>query len=787
MTGPRSTRLRYTRQRGGGLGRLGYDVAFGARLAFSGGRDGWTRAIFTAVGVGIGVAMLLLAASVPGALAAREERGAARAGGYIQDSTGDALLFAYSDTIFRNQGVWGRTIAAEGPQAPVPPGVAALPGPGEAVVSPALAELLAGPDGALLAPRIGERIVGQIGPEGLTGPAELAFYRGSTDLDPELSNRVTAFGGGGPNEVLGPVLTLLVVIIFVVLLLPIVVFLGAAVRFGGAARDRRLAALRLAGADHRMIGRFAAGEALTGALLGLIVGAALFLIGRQITPLVQVSDLSVFAADVRPPAVLVALAVVAAPLAAVAVGLIALRGVVAEPLGVVRRATPRRRRPGWRLAVPLAGLALLYPLLRGGISSFDALAQYQVAAGAVLMLIGVVTLLPWLIETTVRRMRGGPVAWQLAVRRLQVDGAGNARLVSGVAVAVAGTIALQGLFIGIEDDFTRSTGADPTRASHSLYVGSPTGGQADRLLARVAEVPGVESVRGFRTTGVTAGSGDVQVWDQLTVADCAVLADLIAVTDCADGDVFLVTPPDAAVRAGTAPPAPVAATTRPGDRLQVGEDQYGWTLPPTVRTAEPRVDPWGGQLRGIFATTGAIDPTVPGPMTIQAYLTIDPTVPDAVERVRNLAATAGVNGQVSALSTNEQARQYVNIRRGLTVGIVVTLLLIGASLLVSTLEQLRERRRLLAMLAAFGTPRRVLGWAVLWQQLVPVLIGTALAVVAGLGLGAVLLGMVGRSLAFSWWSVAGASALGAGAAIGVTVASLPVLWRLMRADGLRTE
>lgn len=693
----------------GAAGRVAqavHDLGYGARLAFVGGRDGWLRTLFTAVGVGIGVAMLLLAASVPGALAAREDRGAARAGEYAGDRTGDALLIAYSDTIFRNQGVWGRTIAPEGPQAPVPPGVAALPGPGEAVVSPALAELLASPDGALLAPRIGERIVGQIGPDGLTGPAELAFYRGSDSLDPERTTRVVAFGGGGrPDEPLGSTLSLLVVVIFVVLLLPIVVFLGAAVRFGGAARDRRLAALRLAGADHRMIGRFAAGETLTGALLGLIVGAGLFLIGRQVTPLVQVAGLSAFAADVRPPAVLVALAVVAAPLAAVAVGLIALRGVVAEPLGVVRRATPPRSRPWWRLAVPLAGLALLYPLLRGGISSFDVLSRYQVAAGAVLMLIGVVTLLPWLIETTVRRMRGGPVAWQLAVRRLQVDGAGNARLVSGVAVAVAGTIALQGLFTGIEDDFTRDTGADTTRASHFANFGSPAGDTAvDALLTQITEVPGVESAGGVLTTGVTVGSDDVKVWDRLFIANCPALADLIIATGCADGDVFLVVPPEDAVRTGTAPPTPVAATARPGDRVQVGEDEYGWTLPPTTRAAEPSVDPWGRRQHGIFATTGAIDTAALGPMAIEAYLTIDPTVPDAVERVRNLAAMAGVNGSVGALTTNEQARQYVNIRRGLTVGIVVTLLLIGASLLVNTLEQLRERRRLLAMLAAFGTP-----------------------------------------------------------------------------------
>ena len=69
---------------------------------------------------------------------------------------------------------------------------------------------------------------------------------------------------------------------FVVLLLPVGVFIAAAVRFGGERRDRRLAALRLVGADGRMARRIAAGEALAGALLGLVLGAGFFLLGRQL-------------------------------------------------------------------------------------------------------------------------------------------------------------------------------------------------------------------------------------------------------------------------------------------------------------------------------------------------------------------------------------------------------------------------------------------------------------------------------------------------------------------------
>ena len=77
-------------------------------------------------------------------------------------------------------------------------------------------------------------------------------------------------------------LLLLVLVVFVVLLMPVAVFIAAAVRFGGERRDRRLAALRLVGSDSRMTRRIAAGEALAGSVLGLVLGTGFFLLGRQL-------------------------------------------------------------------------------------------------------------------------------------------------------------------------------------------------------------------------------------------------------------------------------------------------------------------------------------------------------------------------------------------------------------------------------------------------------------------------------------------------------------------------
>lgn len=54
------------------------DLRMGAKFAFTGGREGWTRVLLTAVGVGLGVALLLLTTAIPDALSVRHQRDEAR-------------------------------------------------------------------------------------------------------------------------------------------------------------------------------------------------------------------------------------------------------------------------------------------------------------------------------------------------------------------------------------------------------------------------------------------------------------------------------------------------------------------------------------------------------------------------------------------------------------------------------------------------------------------------------------------------------------------------------------
>ncbi|WP_327224780.1 multiubiquitin domain-containing protein [Streptomyces platensis] len=776
-----------------GSGAWARDLAMGMRLAAGGGREGWIRTALTAAGVALGVAVLLLGSSVPtlmdswhGREKARENLGQA----HEPPPADDTVRYTSTDTRFHGVSIRGRLVRPDGAHPPVPPGVRQLPGPGRMLVSPALKELLDSPEGALLRERLDYRVAGIVGDEGLLGPRELTYVAQSSTLAAPDGYRIDHFGKDWhPAPMRAPAVVLLIMTC-VALMTPVLVFIGTSVRFGNERRERRLAALRLVGADVPTTRRIASGEALFGSLLGLVAGGALFLGGRQCASVITLWDINVFPSDVTPGPLAVALIAVLVPTSAVTVTLFAQRRVTVEPLGIVRNRPPVRRRLWWRLALPAVGTLLLVPLVRESPWRDTLFNTVRLAAGAMLLLLGVAALLPWLVDAVVGRLHGGPVSWQLAVRRLQLNSGSATRAVSGITVAVAGAIAIHMLLTGMQAGFAQAYAESGKLPRIGLWGNARDWPQVQRALTALRATPGVTAVRG--TIDANAGPlptpGQPRSADRfatIAIGSCAELRTLARLDSCRDGEVFLTVTRG---RDRTLTPGATVDLNTPYAKDDPVRP-HPWKIPTAARDARLRhPERAPDRVRyDLMATPAAVDISRFRSPSAEYQVDFDRGTPDAVEHIRNTAAHIDPTMNEFSAVDNPHDAQYSSVRNGLFAGAVITLLLIGSGLIISTVEQLHERRRLLSTLDAYGTRRSTLGWSVLWQTALPVALGLGLALGCGLALGTLLLTMLDSAVTVDLPVVAGMTGIGGGVILFVTALSLPPLWRMMRPDGLRTE
>jgi hypothetical protein len=736
------------------------------------------------IGIGLATAVLLVSASI-GHIVATEHAREQAAEPANTHAAGVAPLDYYrSATQYQGTDINGSYLHATGPNSPVPPGVDRLPGPNEIVLSPAMAQLLGSPSGALLRPRFTQHVIGLIGAAGLIGPQELTFYAGlSADQIPTGGprDRVYSFGATGqaPSS-FNPVLQAFVVIGAVALLVPILIMVAISSRIAGAERDRRLAALRLVGAGARQVRRIAAAESLASTGTGLLLGAALFLVFRQIVPHVEVLGVSAFTSDVTPSWPLIVLIVLLVPVLAVVSALFALRRTVIEPLGVVRGGRPVRRRLWWRAALVVVGVGLL--LLAQRVSSASPLWTEMVVIGGSALLVGVPVLLPWLLERTVGMLRGGPASWQLAVRRLQLDSGTPARVVGGVAVVLAGAIALQTVAAAASAHFDIGALPRTTPGQYTLRIDGSVAAQANEALRRNIVIHSVH------TTSLLMVTPSLIDWEtesvQIQIASCDSIQALTGITDCTDGDAFTLNG-NQPITTGTQ--LTTIAVAPEGNSPPTA---YGrWTVPAHLRPITNISQLQGGSL---LLTPGAIAgvrlPPTPDAETI---VRTDPNQPNGVEYVRNamaaypLQAFVETFGDPASLSVDQ--RTFLTIRNGLLVGSLFTLLLAGVSLLVLALEQVRERRRPLAMLSAAGAPRSVLARSLLWQVAVPVGVGVVAATATGIGLAALVLRMTSTRMVLDWSDIGAFCGAAVLLVLLVTAATLPALRNATRLSALRTE
>jgi len=228
------------------------------------------------------------------------------------------------------------------------------------------------------------------------------------------------------------------------LVLPVAALLYQSSRLASADRERRLSALRLAGATPAQVRLLGALETTRASVLGTVVGAATYLLLQWGGRTLLLDSRS--PADVNVPPALCAAAMALVIVTSAASGLLAGRHVVATPLGVTVRAN--RRRPRWYAAPLLVvlGLVLMSGLLSGVLPFLQLLSRVLpfldrtalFMTGAVLLVLAL-----WLAQSSMvwfsarvagRRARSAETL--LAARALEADPRPWGRTLSVVSLAV---------------------------------------------------------------------------------------------------------------------------------------------------------------------------------------------------------------------------------------------------------------------------------------------------------------------------------------------------------------
>ncbi|MBM7770532.1 ABC-type lipoprotein release transport system permease subunit [Actinokineospora baliensis] len=760
------------------------DFGVGVRLAVSGGRTSLARFVLSTIGVGLAVAVLLLAASVGPILDARAARELATAPDMAPIAGVAPTLQVSLSSVSEGRRIELVYLRGTGPNSPVPAGIPRLPGPGEMFVSGALAEVMAG---SALGERFPQRTVGTISPDTVRDPQQLTAYLGSADLRDSQALRVySVYKFGFPprdGRPLEPDALLLLLLGTIAVLIPVFIFLVSSTRIAGVERDRRLSALRLVGSDNRQIRRIAAAEALVSSVSGLVLGAGLFLVGRQLAAQVTLFGASVYPEDIVPVWWMAALVVLAAPVLAVFAAQFALRRTIIEPLGVVRHSKPTSRRVLWRLAVVVSGVLVLGWRVNQDATtgppdtSFWAI---SIAVGVALVLLGVPALLPWLVERSVSRLRGGPTSWQMAVRRLQLDSGTSSRVVSGVAVVLAGAIAMQATFASQADDLELTYLDATSTARANVYALQPAMAETERVLDSLPAVAAWSLTR----------SVEMRIGERTMIAEvmsCELATTMRKVPDCVDGKVYREDNIDlSGFPTGAKTTLYVPSFDSSSGMVASGE----WVVPGGIVAMPYRDGPDAYVSAMLLVTPGAIPQLPPVKAAASYTVQLDGSVPDASDRLRD--AIGLLSWQVSVSTSenrtyNSQQETFLTIRRGLLIGAIFTLLLAGLSLLVLAVEHIRERKRPLAVLAAGGVPTAVLARSLLWQIAIPIAIGVVVAVSLGSLLAAQMMLVMHNPLFMDWAGVTTMAGAAAALVLIVSLLTLPFLRSATRLDSLRTE
>jgi hypothetical protein len=764
----------------------------GLQLTLRSGREGLARLLITAAAVALGVTMLL---GVLAEFHAFESNAYQQCWSCTNGKPVPATLPAQGELwnnsvdFYQGQTINRLDVAALGPDAPLPPGISKLPAPGTYYASPALEALLRTVPADELGERFPGRLTGTIGQAALNGTNDLVVYVGYT---PAALNKiggtawVTSIYTGAGQQIFTAFFKYAFYIGVLAVLLPMLVLISTATRLAADRREERFAALRLVGGTPADIRVVAGVEAVLSSFAGAVLGTVIFLLLRPLLAGSSLLGTPYFESDITPTLVGYIGILVIVPIAAAVAALVSLRRVQISPLGVTRRAKPKRPTL-WRLSVLVLGVALyvfgLAKTTRNGIGA-------ESYPGLLVTMIGLVIAGPLITVWTAwlfGHLAKGSSAL-LAARRLADNPRGAFRSVTGLVLAV-----FLGTMVGILTPALNGLESTPTAGVLSnVLIGqvglSPTAGQ--KLIGGLEAIPGAAVYPLYRapaaiskngpgpgagpdaggpgpgkgngnggpTARVQPGSGSGPQGD--TVVSCAVMREIGGLGECAPGLTAVLVTDDS-----------------------IFDDNPLYDTAAIVNSTSPA-------YHGDLAT-----------LPLQTVL-VRASTPAALERARTYLAVHAPpqtgSGYGSAPTPPETFGEVAQIRiaradlaeKIVYAAVALTLIVAGCSLAVAVGGGLVERKRPFTLLRVSGTQLAVLSRVVLFEAAIPLVASTLLA--AAIAYGTTILAFerlapVGTKLPQLGTDYYLLMGIGLVVAFGIIAVTLPLLRRMTAPASVRFE
>lgn len=682
-------------------------IRLGLRLTLAGGREAVVRLVTIAVAVALGVGLLLVTLAGVNAVHAQNDRYAWLATSSEQsqrDGSGahDPLWWRLRGDFYDGHTIGRVDVAATGPDAPVPPGIPALPGPGEYYASPAMRDLLESEPADQLADRYPGRAAGTIGSEALPSPDSLIIVSGYTPgelADQPGATKVTGIGTTVPAVCDGCLvgtpsagMDLILGVVAAALLFPVLIFIGTATRLAATRREQRFAALRLVGATPRQVSVVSAVESTAAALAGTAAGFGLFLLLRHPLAAIPFTGLPFYPADLSLGMVDMLLVAVGVPVGAAVAARIALRRVRISPLGVTRRVAPRPPR-AYRLIPLVAGLGELgYFVGRVPETSNGQLVAFL--SGFLLTMVGLVVAGPWLTMVGSRLLarRSSRPATLIAARRLADNPQAGFRAISGPVLALFVTSVAVGVITTIIDNRGTQWHGETANSTLSAQFWA---GDSDAAGANVvpdgvvADLSGTDGVRDV--TVVRHNPSQNEHNDELP--------GLVPCTDL---------------------PAEYGRCAEGAEVVQVWSALIDFGRSDSADTVWPAADRTVAELREL--------------PVLSVVVGTDGST-RALERSRTILEGAYPGDERPPSTDADNDADFTQALTGwqqlANVVILASLPIAGCSLAVSVAGGLAERKRPFSLLRLSGVPLRVLRRVVALESAVPLLAAAAVAVGTG--------------------------------------------------------